>query len=50
MQTYNKIETLYKRDLTGSKKLIEGDFRNPTVEYLKDLTWIGTEKIDGTKL
>lgn len=50
MQTYNKIETLYKRDLTGSKKLIEGDFRNPTVEYLKDLTWIGTEKIDGTNI
>ena len=35
MIEYNKIDTLYKRDMEGSKRLLEGEFRNPTVEYLK---------------
>ena len=48
MQEYIKIETLYNRDTNGSKKLIEGDFRNETVEFLKDNPWVFTEKIDGT--
>ena len=50
MTTYNKIETLYNRDMDGSKKLIEGDYRNETVEFLKDATWRFTEKIDGTNI
>lgn len=50
MTTYNKIETLYNRDMEGSKKLIEGDFRNETVKFLKDVTWQFTEKIDGTNI
>ena len=50
MIKYNKIETLYKRDMEGSKKLLEGEFRNPTVEYLKDNVWQFTEKIDGTNI
>lgn len=45
---YHKIETLYNRDTEGTKKLIEGSFRNPTLEYLKDLPFRCTEKIDGT--
>lgn len=45
---YDKIETLWKRDMDGSKKLLEGQFRNPTVEFLKDNVWQFTEKIDGT--
>jgi hypothetical protein len=48
MIEYNKIETLYERDMEGSKKLMEGVFRNPTVEFLKDNVWQFTEKIDGT--
>ena len=48
MKEYIKIETLYNRDTNGTKKLIEGDFRNETVEYLKDNQWVFTEKIDGT--
>ena len=48
MVKYNKIETLYQRDMEGSKKLLEGKFRNPTVEFLKDNTWQFTEKVDGT--
>ena len=47
MVEYNKIETLYKRDMEGSKKLLEGEFRNPAVEFLKDNTWQFTEKVDG---
>ena len=50
MTTYNKIETIYCRDVEGTKKLIEGKFRNETVEFLKDMTWQFTEKIDGTNI
>lgn len=50
MIEYNKIETLWKRDMEGSKKLLEGEFRNPTVEYLKNNLWVFTEKIDGTNI
>lgn len=50
MTEYTKIETIFERDMEGTKKLIEGKFRNETVEYLKDNRWIGTEKIDGTNI
>ena len=36
--------------MDGSKKLIPGKFRNKTVEFLKDNTWVFTEKIDGTNI
>lgn len=47
---YHKIETIYNRAMDGSKKLIEGDWRNPTVQYLKNNYWEFTEKIDGTNI
>lgn len=50
MEQYHKIETVYKRDENGTKKLIEGEFRNETVEFLKDNKWLFTEKIDGTNI
>lgn len=50
IKEYHKIETLFERDMNGNKKLIEGKFRNTTVEYLKDNEWIFTEKIDGTNI
>lgn len=50
MIEYNKIETLWKRDMEGTKKLLEGEFRNPTVEFLKDNIWQFTEKVDGTNI
>lgn len=50
MTEYTKIETIFERDMDGTKKLIEGKFRNETVEFLKDNRWIGTEKIDGTNV
>ena len=36
--------------MEGSKDLIVGDFRNETVEYLKDNKWVFTHKIDGTNV
>ena len=50
MKEYEKIETVYKRDTEGTKKLIPGEFRNDTVKFLKDLMWIWTEKVDGTNI
>ena len=50
MRTYEKIETVYARAIEGTKKLMPGVFRNPTVEYLKDNPWIWTEKVDGTNI
>lgn len=50
MIEYNKIETLFARDMEGSKQLMEGVYRNPTVEFLKDNIWEFTEKIDGTNI
>lgn len=47
---YTKIKTVFNRSESGSKSLIEGDFRDPTVEYLKDNKWSFTEKIDGTNI
>jgi len=49
MKEYHKIETLYERD-EKTKKLIEGKFRNATFEFLKDVKWQFTEKIDGTNI
>lgn len=50
MIEYNKIETVFKRDSNGSKRLMEGLFRNETVRYLADNLWSFTEKIDGTNI
>lgn len=47
---YHKIETPFERDMQGTKKLIEGKFRNKAVEFLKDCQWNWTEKIDGTNI
>lgn len=50
MKEYHKIETLFVRDMEGTKKLIEGKYRNECVEYLKDNQWVFTEKVDGTNI
>jgi hypothetical protein len=50
MKTYDKIETIYNRDIEGSKRLVEGEYRNEAVAFLKDATWQFTEKIDGTNI
>ena len=63
METYTKINTLYKRYQALTKKdivlpnndwkkfanmIILGQFSDPTIEYLKNLPMEATEKIDGT--
>lgn len=50
MREYHKIETVFNRDTDGSKKLIVGSFRNETIEFLKDVPWVFTEKVDGTNV
>ena len=50
MIEYHKIDTIFERDMEGSKKLIEGKFRSKAVEYLAENEWIFTEKIDGTNI
>lgn len=50
MKYYHKINTLFNRDMKGTKKLIEGEYSSPTYEMLKDIPWIFTEKIDGTNI
>ena len=47
MKEYHKIETLYQRDIEGTKQLIEGKYRNETLAFLKDLPFIWTEKVNG---
>ena len=50
MQEYNKIDTVFERDVNGTKKLIKGQFRSKAVEYLANNQWMFTEKIDGTNI
>lgn len=50
MITYDKIETVFARDMDGTKKLIPGTYLSQTVEFLKDNVWEWTEKIDGTNI
>ena len=45
---YHKIDTLFERG--EDKKLIEGQFRDEAIEFLKDNKWQFTEKIDGTNI
>ena len=47
---YTKIDTVAKRDLDGNKRLIEGTFRDPAIEYLQDVKMEATEKADGTNV
>ena len=49
MKEYEKIETIFARD-EKTKKLNENIYRNETVEFLKDIDWEFTEKIDGTNI
>lgn len=50
MRKYEKIETLFARDMEGTKKLIPGIFRDPTIEFLQYCDWVWTEKVDGTNI
>ena len=45
VKEYNKIGVIFNRDVDGTKKLIDGDFKSETVEYLKNNIWTFTEKL-----
>jgi hypothetical protein len=47
---YNKIPGLYKREEQKPFNLIEGVYREPELELLKDIEWTFTEKVDGTNI
>jgi hypothetical protein len=49
MKKYTKIQVPFIRD-TKTKKYITSEFADESIEFLKDLKWIGTEKIDGTNI
>ena len=49
MKEYHKIQTVFKRD-EKTKHIIEGDYTLPEVEFLKDVKWVFTEKVDGTNI
>ena len=51
MNEYHKIDTVFKRDpATRHKSLIIGDFANEAFAYLRNNTWVFTEKVDGTNI
>lgn len=50
MRKYEKIETLFARDMEGTKKLMANVFRDPTIEFLQYCDWVWTEKVDGTNI
>lgn len=50
MKEYHKIQTVYKRNLLGNKKLIEGEWSTPEFECLANAKWVFTEKVDGTNV
>jgi len=47
---YQKIQTIYKRDMSNKGRIIEGQYSLPEFDYLKDNEWVWTEKVDGTNI
>lgn len=52
METYHKIQTLFKRHLDGPKKgkMIRGAWTTQELEFLAGNEWEFTEKVDGTNI
>lgn len=50
MDTYHKIQTLFKREPDGKRRIIVGEWTLPEFEYLAGNMWQFTEKIDGTNV
>lgn len=50
MREYEKIPNVFERETFGKNRLIEGLWSTPELEYLNDLTWLWTEKVDGTNI
>lgn len=49
---YHKIHSIYKRYTEGENKgkFIFGKYSRPEFEFLKDIEWTWTEKVDGTNI
>lgn len=48
---YHKIQTMWKRDpATKHKTLLHGEWSLPEFEYLAEMPWAFTEKVDGTNV
>lgn len=51
MSEYHKIQSLYLRDpITKHKTFLMGQYSIPEFEYLKDVQWEFSEKVDGTNV
>jgi hypothetical protein len=50
MAEYHKINTMFKRNMEGDKKIVFDSWAVPEVEYLKNNQWTFTEKVDGTNI
>jgi hypothetical protein len=51
MNQYHKIQTVFKRNPeTKYKTLLMGEYSLPEFEYLKDINWQFSEKLDGTNI
>lgn len=51
MREYHKIQSIYLRDPENRHKtFLDGQWAQPEFGLLASLTWIGTEKIDGTNI
>lgn len=50
MSEYHKINTMFKRNMEGNKKIIEGEWAEQATEFLKNNDWTFTEKVDGTNI
>src|SRR3990167_11393247 len=47
---YHKILSLFKRNMEGDKKFLIGEWTTPELDFLKDIDWVWTEKVDGTNI
>ena len=50
MNTYHKIQTIFKRDPKTKFKTLLSEYSIPEFEYLKNNEWVFTEKVDGTNI
>jgi hypothetical protein len=50
MTQYHKIQSMFKRDMENKGVMLFDQWTIPEFEYLKDNTWVFTEKVDGTNI
>lgn len=51
MKEYDKIQTVFKRDMSNNgKTLLMDQYSLPEFEFLKNVPWVFTEKVDGTNI